>query len=341
MLGMSRVRRFFDSSKEEISYREEAVSFLPTYSAILKARFLAIGGGKGGVGKSFVATNLGVLLSRLGKKVLIVDADLGAANLHTFLGAEGARLPLSGFLKGENSAIESLIGKTAVPNLDIISGANDALDVADLGGEKIARLRDGLKRVDYDYILLDTGPGTASNLLDLFLMGDDGIIITTVEPTSIENTYRFIKCLVLRKIKKVLDSQEGSGLKDLLKNILNESVQGRSRTIKETFEHLKLLDQLEVKNLVDARDSMKISIIINQVRRQEEKELGHYITMACYDFFGLDINYLGHVGYDESVFESIRLRRPLSIHNSSAAPVKNLESCLHGLINKKIERLMV
>lgn len=335
MLGDHLFNRFFHSSRAEAVNRGETVPCFKTESSLFKARFWAIGGGKGGVGKSFVASNMGVLLSRLGKKVLVVDADLGAANLHTFFGTDGARHPLSGFLKGDVRRIEDVISKTAVPNLDIISGAKDTLDVADLKSERITRLRDGLKGVEYDYILLDTGPGTSSNLFDLFLMGDEGIIVTTPEPTSIENTYRFLKCLVIRRIKKVLDTQEDGKLKELLKGAFNEREVGRTRTIKETFEHLKLLNQREVRELMAARDNIRVSVIINQARRPEDKDLGPFIKRGCYDYFGFEVNYLGHVGYEECVFDSIRDRRPLTIHQSNSAPVKEMERCLHGLITKR------
>lgn len=337
MIGTNLFRRFLSNTAIEPVDINQAAYGRKAESALLRAKFLAIGGGKGGVGKSFVASNLGILLSRLGKKVLIVDADLGAANLHTFIGASGAKYSLSGYLKGEVPGIEEVISKTAIPNLDIISGAKDTLDVADLGIGRITRLHAGLKETEYDYIVLDTGPGTSSNLLDIFLMGDEGVLITTPEPTSIENTYRFLKCLILRKVKRVLDSQEGSMMKELLINAFNGKGAGRARTIRETFEHIKMLDQKEMRELSASKDNIKVSVIINQVRRPEDKEVGQFMKRACYDYFGINVNYLGHVGYSECVFDSIMSRRPLTVHYKDSEPVREMEKCLHGLINRKIQ----
>lgn len=337
MIGVNLFNRYFSSTVAESEHIKQPVYSRKADSALLRAQFLSIGGGKGGVGKSFVASNLGIILSRLGKKVLIVDADLGAANLHTFIGASGAKYSLSGYLKGEVPGIEEVISKTAIPNLDLISGAKDTLDVADLGDRRIARLHAGLKEAEYDYILLDNGPGTSSNLLDIFMMGDEGVLITTPEPTSIENTYRFLKCLILRKVKKVLDSQGDSRMRELLINAFNEKGAGRPRTIRETFEHIRLLDQKEIRELLAAKDNMKISVIINQTRRPEDHEVGHLMNRVCYDYFGINLNYLGYIGFSEFVSDSIRGRRPLTVHYKDSEPVREMEKCLQGLINRKIQ----
>src|SRR3972149_390061 len=162
-------------------------------------RIWAIGGGKGGVGKSLITCNFWVLLSRIGKKVLLIDGDVGAANLHTLLGSDGGRLTLSSFIKGEITDIRSLIHKTSIPRLDLISGAKDIPDVADLGGAWIERLKKALNSLEYEYILLDLGPGTSS-----------GILVTTPDPTSVENSYRFLKSIFLRQIKRAIDYDAGS-----------------------------------------------------------------------------------------------------------------------------------
>ena len=152
----------------------------------------SVGGGKGGVGKSMVAVNLAVTLSKLGEKVLLIDADLGAANLHTFLGIGNSKTTLCQFLNGAVTEIKEVISKTPVPNLEIISGAKDPLDAADTKKDAIEMLKEGIKGVDHDYVILDIGPGTSGHILELFLLANQGILITTPEPTSIDNTYRFL-----------------------------------------------------------------------------------------------------------------------------------------------------
>src|ERR1051325_5101180 len=86
-----------------------------------------IGGGKGGVGKSFIISNLALSLARTGKSVTIVDLDLGSANLHTCLGCEIPKQSLSDFFSGRVSQLSQILTPTALPQLTYISGANDAI----------------------------------------------------------------------------------------------------------------------------------------------------------------------------------------------------------------------
>lgn len=294
----------------------------------------SVGGGKGGVGKSLVASNLAIALSRQGKKVLLVDADLGAANLHTFLGIEGGKGALSSFLKNEISGIEPLIAKTPFPNLDIISGAKDSLDVADVKNSQVARLRAALKKVEYDYAVLDIGPGTSSNLLDMFLMGNEGIILSTPEPTTIENNYRFLKCLFLRKIKNIADSQEDGVLNSLLQQIFSDRWAQRVKTVSDIMEQLSSLDFDQGRMLREDLTSTSISMIMNQARRDEDKTMGPSIQRACTDYFGIDIGYLGAIGFEDCVNESIRTRKPLVVHYSASQAARSLEECLRHLVSR-------
>src|ERR1700677_4242636 len=86
----------------------------------------AIGGGKGGVGKSFIISNLAISLARWGKRVIAVDLDLGGANLHTALGSDIPVKTLTDFFDGRVSKLEELLVPTSISNLKYISGANDS-----------------------------------------------------------------------------------------------------------------------------------------------------------------------------------------------------------------------
>ncbi|MFQ5330295.1 MAG: MinD/ParA family protein, partial [Thermodesulfobacteriota bacterium] len=83
---------------------------------------VAIGSGKGGVGKSLLTSTLGMLFAEVEKKALLIDADLGASNLHTFMGVDGGTQSLTCFLKGETANIKDLISTTSLSGLDLISG---------------------------------------------------------------------------------------------------------------------------------------------------------------------------------------------------------------------------
>ncbi|MBW7956471.1 MAG: AAA family ATPase [Deltaproteobacteria bacterium] len=335
MLKFDWFKRFLSGERERIDTAEPQVFSRPISTASpFGTRLWAVGGGKGGVGKSLIASNAGIALSKQGKKVLLVDADLGAANLHTFLGVEGGRTALSSFLKDEVSDFKSLIQKTPFPNLDLVSGAKDALDVPEVKGSQIRRLRDALKKVEYDYAILDVGPGTSSNFLDMFLMSNEGIIVSTPEPTTIENNYRFLKCLFLRKIKTIADSQPDGVLKDLLQRIFSDKWSQRVKTVADITDQLIRLDFEQGRMLKEDLKSTSLSMIVNQTKRGEDAKIGKAIQNACSDYFGVDIDYIGSVGYEETVGESIRTRRPLSVYFTNSAAAKSIDGCLVRLLEK-------
>src|SRR4030067_1131906 len=129
-----------------------------------------IGGGKGGSGKSFITTNIGICLSKLGARVILIDADLGGANLHTFLGILPPVPSLSDFFKKRVSHLKDVLIHTGVPNLQLLTGAQDLLNAADAKSVQKRRLLRSIKELESDYILVDLGGGNAVSVLDFFLM---------------------------------------------------------------------------------------------------------------------------------------------------------------------------
>ncbi len=298
----------------------------------LQTTVWAIGGGKGGVGKSFVTANLGVLLTQMGKKVLVVDADLGAANLHTLVGAESARVPLSSYLSGTVSEFRRVVAKTPIPNLDIVSGDKDSLDSGSFTPSKAERLREGLRHVDYDYVLLDTGPGTSPAQLDMLLSAEETILVTNGEPTAIENTYRIMKCLFLRKMRRVMRNQESGVVEKLLSTVFSPSSSFEVKKFSDIFTALHNLSSEQEEYLRAAMEHNGISIILNNCTHAEDKRLGPLIKRGCQDYFDIEVGYLGFIFSDKSVTESIRNRIPLVVHNNGTPAAQSLSSCLQRLL---------
>jgi flagellar biosynthesis protein FlhG len=143
------------------------------------SRIWPIGGGKGGTGKSFFTGNLGYLLAKQGYRTLLIDVDLGAANLHTIVGIPHPPKSLSDYVNKRVASLEEIIVNTPLANLDLISGAMNNLDMANLAHEQKMRLLRGVGRLSYDYILLDLGAGPSFNTIDFFMISNTGIFITT------------------------------------------------------------------------------------------------------------------------------------------------------------------
>jgi len=160
-------------------------------------RVVSVASGKGGVGKSSISVNLAVAMSRLGVRVLVVDADFGLANVDVMLGVT-SRYDVSYFLRGEKALHEIIqLGHEGVRFISGGSGVNDLLNLEE---ERLAEMLSVLVRLDapIDLIILDTGAGINEKIIQLILASSETIIVVTPEPTSILDAYALVKTIVKR-----------------------------------------------------------------------------------------------------------------------------------------------
>lgn len=160
-------------------------------------RVVSVASGKGGVGKSSFAVNLAIAMSRLGIRVLVVDADFGLANVDVMLGAT-SKYDISHFLRGEKTIQEIIqLGHEGVRFISGGSGVNDLLNM-DEG--QLTELLSGIVQLDVpiDFIIIDTGAGINDKIIQLILASSETIIVITPEPTSILDAYALVKTIVKR-----------------------------------------------------------------------------------------------------------------------------------------------
>jgi flagellar biosynthesis protein FlhG len=272
-----------------------------------------IGGGKGGSGKSFITANIGVCLSKLGARVILVDADLGGANLHTFLGIFPPALSLSDFIKKRVSRLEEVLIPTDIPNLQLLSGAQDLLNAADAKSVQKRKLLRSIQSLEGDYVLVDLGGGNSLSVLDFFLMSDGGILVVTPEPTSIENTYRFLKSAFYRRLKQSVSSYP---VKSLIDKAMDRKNEEGIQNPHDLFKAVRRISEEDAKRIEEEAKTFHPNLILNQARSKKDIEIGFSIRSACQKYFGIHLHYLGYVVYDQDVGHSIRRRRPLVLENS-------------------------
>ena len=278
-------------------------------------RVIAIGGGKGGIGKSLIAASLGVHLSQLGQRVVLMDADLGGANLHTCLGMKPPKRTLSDFVERRCDTLGELVSPTGMPRLGLISGAQDVLAAANPKYAQKQRLLREVTRLDVDVVIIDLGGGTGFNILDFFLVADDGVLTVVPEPTSIENAYRFIKAACYRRIKLLDVSWH---LRPLVEQAINQ-VGGRGvQTPAELVRYVRQRDPRAANLLYTEMASSALHLVVNQTRSAQEDRLGHAISAACQRYFGVPLHFLAAIPYDDEVWKAVRRRRPLILENPQA-----------------------
>lgn len=266
-----------------------------------KAIIYPIGGGKGGVGKSFISANLGVLLAKQGKKVLLIDLDLGGPNLHTFFGSDALKIGLSEFLNKDIKNLEQVAVPTDNENLFIISSKGASLESANMPHAQKLKLTKAIKNLDYDFILLDLGAGTNFNTLDFFLTSDEGIFVCTPQPTSIENTFLFIKTVFYRKVKQVLKNKIFQEIISSLKYVSNE----KHIKLQELIKYAMDYDLNKGKQLKAILNKFQFYFIMNEYSRQVDPKLGEKIERVYNRHFPARFKFLGNVDFDEKVYDSI------------------------------------
>ncbi len=159
---------------------------------------LPIGSGKGGVGKSLLATNLSIALAEAGKTVVLADLDLGASNVHTMLGIRSVDQGIGTFLTAPRVSFEQIVLPTEYEGLSFVPGDAEIPGIANLKAPQKKKLVRHLTSLQADYLVLDLGAGTSVNTVDFFLLSRSGIVITTPALTAILNAYLFLKNAVFR-----------------------------------------------------------------------------------------------------------------------------------------------
>lgn len=261
-----------------------------------------VGGGKGGTGKSFFTGNLGVSLAARGYNTLIVDADLGAPNLHTMIGLTEPSKSLSDFVNRKTATLAETVDETQIPQLYLISGARNNLDIANLAHEQKMKVMRAIAKLPYDFILLDLGAGTSYNTIDFFMISDSGIFITTPEPTAIENIYRLIRTVYFRKIRQVIKLQQ-------FKVLVEEAgKRNRDATVNNPeilLDMVREMDPEQGENLEGALRSFQFHLVVNQVRRQDNPNLGSLVCKIINKHLGLRIAFAGNVSFDDRIHDAV------------------------------------
>jgi len=288
----------------------------------------SIGGGKGGSGKSFIAVSLGVLLAKQGKRVVLLDLDLGASNLHTILGQKIPQKGLDGFIDKTTSNLEEVAESTTIPNLYLISSTRCSLEIANLFHAQKLKLINAIKNLPFDYVLLDLGPGTHFNTLDFFLIAPEGLFVATPEPTAIENTFIFMKSVYLRRLKHALKQAK-------MWHICQEEIAKLSRgTLKSPLELIDILvrkDPEKGKMFKDVLSRLKFRLILNKFRGQVNENLGEQLVEVCNRHLYPGFDFLGNISYDSRVYESIIARNIFIRKYPYTKTVSDLQNMVRSL----------
>ena len=290
-------------------------------------RVVAIGGGKGGVGKSLVAANVGIFLATLGKRVVVVDAALGTPNLHVFAGVPRPMRTLAECTVPGGPRLADITLSTPVPGLRLIAGASDPAWVEGDRSRVAHHVAAEIRSLACDWVVIDLGTGTADWTLDLFLEADLGVLVAVPDPTSIELMHRFVRAAFLQHLRRL-----GLGSAIALPPGEMRGHEGGIIAPLDIYLRAVQVDDPRVGELRDAILGFAPLLVINAARSKADMELGRAVVSSGRRRLGVPLQYLGHLEYDEAVWVSTRRRRPLLVEHPESRIAKGFEKVTRGLL---------
>jgi len=282
----------------------------------------AIGGGKGGVGKTVLTASLGIGLAASKRNVVIVDADLGGANLHTCMGILEPKYTFFHFYTLQCEHLQDILLDTPIENLKLISGTCGTLGLANPRYSQKLRFIKELKTLVADDILLDLGAGSSYNVIDFFLAADEGIIVTSPEPMAIQESFNFLKVCLLRKLHYTFRGH--SGVMELFEQEDIMQPGRMSVTMDDILSQVRTIDSDAGTQFEQILKEYHPKLILNMVYEADEIKEGLAYQAAVAELLSLDVEFLGYIEYDDSVRYAVKELRPFIISNPRSKASKSL-----------------
>ena len=303
-----------------------------------RADIIAVGGAKGGIGKSILAANLGIFLASTGKKTVLIDLDLGGANLHLYLGNLKFKGTINDFLNKPLSNIQDMAVQSKYGPL-VIGGDSSQLGAANITFAQKLRLLKAIKQIEADYVILDLGGDTTFNIIDFFLAADYGIVVTTCDPASYLEAYNFLKVALYRKLNRLFGEEsefagkKDSGLTDIIYNFTS-STQSRKKTV---WDLLSFIDEKQPWNSSMIREVMSTYrpyLVVNRVTNQcNVNEVVERIKVVSQKILSVNVEYIGSLPYQQEIEISARELVPVVAKSPHGVPAKKIRHIVNTLLS--------
>lgn len=279
-------------------------------------RIVPVAGGKGGVGKSLIAANLAVALSREGKRVILADLDLGGSNLHLILGVRNPPAGIGTWLNDSRKPFEQIVLQTEYDGLGFVAGDAEIPGLANLSAAQKNMLIRRLSRLDADILILDLGAGTNFNVLDFFLMSGRGIIVTTPTPTATVNAYLFLKNVVFRLIHTSFSRKSAAG--EYLSALRKQKESFQRVYIPQLLQRIEQVDPQSFAQLRARIETFRPRLILNMLEDPKDADKANRLRRSCEQYLGMGIEHLGIVYRDDIQDIALSAGLPVYVYKPQA-----------------------
>ncbi|MDR2102422.1 MAG: P-loop NTPase [Treponema sp.] len=281
-------------------------------------RVIPVASGKGGVGKSLIAANLGVAFAQAGQRVVLADLDLGASNLHLVIGHQAPKAGIGTFLTNSRTKFGDLIVDTDIRGLRFIPGDTEIPGTANL---KISQRKALVKALfgltaDTDILILDLGAGTHQSILDFFLLSGQGIVVTAPAVTAVLNAYVFIKNAVFRLMYTVFP--KGSPAYVYLEQIRKDGSGSQRLYIPQILPEIKKIDPESHEKFMAHISRFRPRLIMNMIDDPKDADVAMKIRRSCENYLDLKIEHLGVLYRDSIQDTALSSRLPVILYKPQA-----------------------
>lgn len=317
--SLDKIKCYLDKMKQSYSFLSSVVNGeMPPISQRV-GKIIAVGGAKGGIGKSVFVANLSVFLSQKGYSTIAVDLDLGGANLALYLGEKYIlERTINDYLRKKYVSLEDIIIESSY-GPRIIGGDSSELGAANIHYAQKMKLIRAIKGLDADFIILDLGGDISFNMLDFFLLGDYGLVMSTRDSASYIGAYQFIKTALYRKINRLADHLEETemDIDPQLSGILKKCTLANGQPMPQTI--LSLLDSVANNDLFDVPQVIKSIIaftpylIINRAPSVlQANQVAHTISDLAKRYLSVRISCPGHINKYPEIEDNLSNNAPLT-----------------------------
>ncbi len=275
------------------------------------SQIIPVASGKGGVGKSLLSANLAIALGQQGKKVVLVDLDLGASNLHLVIGQHPGSASLGSWFT-EKSDFKDIIQPTDYQNVSFIAGDNQIPDLTSLKHVQKVRLIRNLKNIDTDYVILDLGAGTHQFILDMFLLSPQGIIVSAPAVTATLNGYLFLKNAVFRLLYTTY--KRGTPGRSYLDEIKKDSSTMQKLYIPQLIQGLARVDPQTTQVFINRMQQFRPRLVMNMIEDPKDADRAQRIKASCNQYLGLELEYLGLMYRDLFQDKALAAQLPVVVY---------------------------
>jgi flagellar biosynthesis protein FlhG len=277
-------------------------------------RIIPIASGKGGVGKSLVAANLGVAFAQAGQRVVVADLDLGASNLHLVLGHHAPQLGIGTFLNNTKSDFADIIVQTDVRGLRFIPGDTEIPGTANLKPAQLKSLVTKLVALqdDTDILILDLGAGTHQSILDFFLLSSQGIIVSAPAVTAVLNAYVFLKNAVFRLMFNSFP--KNSNARKHLEALRSSGSGPQKLYIPKVLPEIKAIDPKSYAGFIARLERLRPRLVINMIDDPKDGDVAMKIRRSCEEYLDLKIEHLGVIYRDLLQDTALASRLPIVLY---------------------------